>query len=230
MTAKIVTVFNQKGGSGKSTITMQLAGTMAHRGYQTLVVDMDPQGTSSRWASAAEDDHPFPASVMSLAAMGGKMHREVKNHVDHYDVIFIDCPPSIDSQAPSSAMLISDLALIPVVPSPADSWATVAAKQLVEQARIHNEDLQARIVANMVQSNSKLAKAILEVLAEDEDCPMLQAQLGSRSAFRECQLRGGTVHSVPASLSKSAVEETETLTNEVLAILSLKPTKKGSKK
>jgi chromosome partitioning protein len=56
------------------------------------------------------------------------MHREVRNYIDKFDVIFIDCPPAMNSAAPTSAMLISDLALIPVVPSPGDIWAAEAAK------------------------------------------------------------------------------------------------------
>lgn len=130
MTAKVVTVFNQKGGCGKTTVTIELAGTIAMRGYQTLVVDMDEQSTATRWASQATDDEPFPAATMNLAAMEGKVHREIRNHLDNYDFIFIDCPPAALSPAPSSAMLISDPAIIPIVPAPADMWASFAAKKL----------------------------------------------------------------------------------------------------
>ena len=150
MSAKIITVFNQKGGCGKTTLCMQLAGAFAHSGLRTLVIDMDPQGTALRWASAAPDDQPFAATVISLSAMGGKMHREVKNHVDTYDVILIDCPPAMDSAAPTSAMLVSDLALIPVVPAPADIWAAESAVQLAASAAQINDALQTYIVPNMV--------------------------------------------------------------------------------
>lgn len=89
-----------KRGCGKTTLCMQLAGAFAHSGLRTLVIDMDPQGTALRWASAAPDDQPFAATVTSLSAMGGKMHREVKNHVDTYDVILIDCPQRWTLQRP----------------------------------------------------------------------------------------------------------------------------------
>lgn len=224
MTAKVVTVFNQKGGCGKTTLAMHLAGTMALRGYSTLVIDMDDQGTAARWASSAEDESPFPAAVVSLAPMGGKMHREVKGLVERYDAIFIDCPPAMSSAAPSSAMLISDLALIPVVPSPGDIWAATAAKRLAESAAVTNQTLVARVVANMVQKSSGLAKDMLEVLQEDLEFPLLKSTLGSRAAFRECQITGKTVHSVPRA--KVAIEEIEAMTNEVLGLLKLGKTKK----
>ena len=228
MSAKVVTVFNQKGGCGKTTIAMQIAGTMAHRGYAALVVDMDPQGTASRWASSAVEGMEFPASVISLAPMEGKMHREVKNQIEKYDVIFIDCPPAMNSAAPTSAMLISDLALIPVVPSPGDIWAAEAAKKLAEGAQVNNETLVARVVPNMVQKSTSLARELLEVLAEDENFPLLKTSLGSRAAFRECQIMGTTVHAVPRA--QTAIDEVEAMTDEVLSLLSLPMKKKGKGK
>lgn len=218
MTAKVITVFNQKGGCGKTTVTIQLSGALALRGYKTLIVDMDDQSTATRWASQASDDAPFPAALTNLAAMGGKMHREVKNQIDLYDFIIIDCPPAVQSPAPSSAMLISDLAIIPIVPSPADMWAAVAAKQLAMTAQVTNEDLIVVVLPNMVQKNTTLARDTLDVLEDDKQIPLMKTRIGSRAAFRECQLMGATVHNVPKA--QVAIEEIEALTDEVLALLS----------
>lgn len=231
MTAKVVTLFNQKGGCGKTTTTIQLAGSCALRGYKVLVIDMDEQSTATRWASQAPDDAPFPAASMNLAAMGGKVHREIKNHIENYDFIFIDCPPTAMSPAPSSAMLVSDLAIIPVIPSPADIWAAVAAKKLALAAQATNEGLQIRILPNMVQKNTNLARETIEVLAEDEDIPLMKNWIGSRSAFRECQLLGTTVHQI--AKSSPATVEVEDLADEVLGILGIaveKKTKLATKK
>jgi chromosome partitioning protein len=225
MPSKVITVFNQKGGCGKTTIAMSLAGAIGLRGYSALVVDMDPQGTASRWASAAPEELPFPASVMSLAPMEGKMHRELRNHVDKYDVIFIDCPPAMSSAAPTSAMLVSDLTLIPVVPSPADIWAAESAKKLADAAKANNDTLVARVVANMVQRSTSIAKELMELLAEDQEFPLLKASLGSRAAFREAQILGSTVHRVPRATA--AIEEVEAMVDEVLAILALPKLKKS---
>ena len=203
---------------------MSLAGSLGLRGYATLVIDMDPQGTASRWASAAPEERPFPASVISLAPMEGKMHREVKNQIENFDVIFIDCPPAMNSAAPTSAMLVSDLALIPLVPSPADIWAAESAKKLAEAAQANNEELIARVVANMVQRSTSLAKELLELLDEDKDFPLMTATLGSRAAFREAQILGSTVHQVPRATA--AIEEVEVMAEEVLRLVSLPLRKK----
>lgn len=217
MVAKVITVFNQKGGCGKTTVSMQVAGTLGRRDNRVLVIDMDEQGTATRWASQAMDDAPFPASLSNLAAMGGKMHREVRSQIENYDYIVIDCPPAVHSPSPSSAMLVSDLALIPVVPAPADMWAVVAAKQLATTAQATNESLKVRLVPNMVQKATTLARDTLDVLAEDDEIPLLHSWLGSRSAYRECQLIGSTVHKVPRA--REAITEVDLLVNEVVRLL-----------
>ena len=83
-----------------------------------MVVDADPQGTATRWAASADDEAPFPASIVGLSAASSKVHREVKKFVNDYDMIVIDCPPAADSPVPQSALLVSDLALVPLIPSP----------------------------------------------------------------------------------------------------------------
>jgi len=218
MVAKVITVFNQKGGCGKTTVSMHVAGTLGLRGHRVLVVDMDEQGTATRWASQAPDESPFPATLSNLAAMGGKMHREIRSQIENYDYIVIDCPPAVHSPSPSSAMLVSDLALIPVVPAPADMWAVVAAKQLAFHAQATNEILQVRLVPNMVQKNTTLARETLDVLSEDTEIPLAVARLGSRSAYRECQLLGATVHKI--SRARDAISEVESLVDEALTLLS----------
>ena len=75
---KIISVSNQKGGCGKTTVTMQLAGILGNENYKVLVVDADPQGTSTRWAASAEDHKAFPATISGLSAAGSKVHQEVE--------------------------------------------------------------------------------------------------------------------------------------------------------
>lgn len=158
MTAKIISVVNQKGGSGKTTLSMQLAGSLARRGHKVLVVDADPQATATRWAATADDDKPFPASVIGLSAASARVHREVKKFVDDYDFILIDCPPAADSPVPQSALLIADLALVPLIPSPLDMWAAVGIRRVIKNVTDVNDNLQARLVVNQCQPKTNLAK------------------------------------------------------------------------
>lgn len=217
MSAKVISVFNQKGGCGKTTVAMHLAGTLGLRGKKTLVADMDPQGTSMRWYASSSDEKPFPSSVVSLAETGEKIHRALKNHINDYDYIIVDCPPSIDSPVPSSALLVSDLALIPAVPSPADIWAIVEAKRLAEKVLAINDSLMLRVIANMVQKNISITRQALAVLDEDEAMPLLTTRLGLRAAYRECQVVGATVHAIPRA--QEAIKEIEAMTDEVVNLL-----------
>ena len=222
MTGRIIAVFNQKGGSGKSTTSMNLAGALALRGNKVMVCDMDPQGTSMRWFSASDSEKPFPATVISLSGMGKKSHLGLEPHADNYDYIIVDCPPSIESPVPESVMLVSDMALIPTVPSPADLWAVVAAIELGKLSQRRNELLRLHVVANMVQDMS-VTRAMLKMMESDEDeaalkdAPLLKTRLRLRPAYRDSLALGTTVHGVPRATE--AIKEVEALTDEVIAIL-----------
>lgn len=217
MSAKIISVVNQKGGSGKTTLTMQLAGALARRGHKVLVVDADPQGTATRWAASAEDNKPFPAAVVGLSAASEKVHREVKKFVDDYEFIIIDCPPAADSPVPQSALLIADLALVPIIPSPLDMWAAIGIREVIRNMADINEDLRSRLVVNQCQPNTSLAKEAMDVLPEF-GIEVFRTYLRQRTVYRQSAVFGQTVHDF-GSKATPAIDEIEAITDEVVMIL-----------
>jgi len=220
VTAKIISVVNQKGGSGKTTLSMQLAGSLARRGHKVLVVDADPQATATRWAATAEDNKPFPASVVGLSAASAKVHREVKKFVADYDFILIDCPPAADSPVPQSALLIADLALVPLIPSPLDMWAAVGIRQVIGNVTDINDNLRARLVVNQCQPKTNLAREALEVLPEF-GIELCETYIHQRQVYRQSAVFGQTVHDF-GSRAAEAVREIEALTDEVLGVLGIR--------
>lgn len=218
MRTKIISLVNQKGGCGKTTLSMHVAGALASRpgGKKVLVVDADPQGTATRWAASASDETPFIASVVGLAAANTKVHREVQKFVNDYDYIIIDCPPAADSPVPQSALLITDVALIPVIPSPPDLWAAMGIGKTIEGAKTVNEDLQARLVLNQMQANTTLAREALEILPQF-GIAVAEHSVAFRQMYRQCAAFGQTVHNF-GSKAKDAVGEIEALTDEVLRL------------
>jgi chromosome partitioning protein len=220
MTAKIIAVVNQKGGSGKTTVSMQLAGAIARQGKKVLVVDADPQGTATRWAASADDDNPFPASVVGLSAASTKVHREVKKFVDDYDCIIIDCPPAADSPVPQSALMIADIALVPLIPSPLDMWAAVGIRQVIHNVGDLNETLQARLVLNQCQPKTTLTQESLEILPEF-GIVLATSQIQHRQVYRQSAVYGQTVHDM-ASKAASAIKEIDSLKDEVCKLIGLK--------
>lgn len=220
MTTKVIAIVNQKGGSGKTTVSMQLAGSLAHRKQSVLVIDADPQATATRCAAAATDEKPFPAAVVGMGAANTKVHREVSKFIDKYDFIIIDTPPAADAQVTQSALLIADLALIPVIPSPYDLWATVQIKQAIESARTINEKLEVRLVVNQCQPNTTLAKDSMDVLPEF-GLDICKTYLRQRIVYRQSAAFGQSVHQL-GSKAKEAIFEIESLTNEITGILASK--------
>lgn len=216
MTACIITVANQKGGSGKTTIAMTVAGALATRGKKVLVVDADPQGTATQWSGAASESTPFPATVVGLANAKGKLHQMVRPLVDDYDFVVIDCPPSVEEQASQSALLVSDACLIPLQPTPADLWATVGVIELVAKARLVNPRLRAIGVPNRVTSTN-LGRQVLDVM-RDNDIEFLEGKLGNRTSFQEATIRG-SVPSKMGAAHKVAAAEVEAMVAELLSRL-----------
>lgn len=217
MPAQIIAVVNQKGGAGKTTVSMQLAGTLGRRGRKVLVIDADPQGTATRWAASAADEAPFPATISGLSAAGDKVHREAKKYVDDFELIVIDCPPAADSPVPQSALLIADVGLVPVVPSPLDLWASVGIGKVIDGLRDLNEALRPLIVVNQCQPQTAIAKEALEVLPQF-GMPVLATRLHQRTAYRQAAVFGGTVHDL-GPRAAPAIAEVDALTDEILAQL-----------
>ena len=215
MAAKIITAFNQKGGSGKTTASTNIAGVLGARGRKTLLVDLDPQGTATLSVGAAADERPFPASLTNLS-QSPRPDREIAKFINDYDFIVIDCPPAIRSTAPSVALLISDLGLIPVGASGGNLWAVQEAKKLGLNAQLTNPELKLRWFANMDQKVT-IVQQIFDAAAADEDIPMLKSRLGFRTAYKEAEVSGSTVLQIRGA--KAAHQEVNALVDEILVVI-----------
>jgi chromosome partitioning protein len=216
MTAQIITLASKKGGSGKSTAVMALAGTLGLRGHRVLVVDTDDQGSCLMYARAADEARPFPATVISLAGPGVKLHRELQPHMEAYDYIVVDTPAGTAFEATQTALLVSDLCLVPCQPSPPDLWALSGIRQLVEQARGVNDTLLAAVLPSRV-TRTGLALDVLRAMGE-AGMPVLGAQLGNRTAYPEAMLAGKPVQWLGAA-ARPAAAEADHLTDAVLKLL-----------
>lgn len=214
--ARIIAICHPKGGVGKTTTTMILAAALAERGYRVLVADCDAQASASAWANAAPEGKPFPAAVVNLSAYAGKVHREIQKQLDNYDFIVVDCPPGLDSLSPQSAILVADLVLVPLPPSPADLWAARGVKLLIERGADFNPALRAAILPNRVVRTS-LSNAIMRELAEF-GIPLMSSRLTNRTAYQEAVVSGVSVSALGRD-AKVAADEVNAFADEVLALL-----------
>ena len=221
MAAALIAVVNQKGGAGKTTITMNLAGSIAARGLKTLVIDADIQASATTWWSNATPEQPFPATVINLAATKDKLSTAVKGHIDNYDVIIMDCPPSVESPITDSALMVADLAIAPVPASGIDTWASERVARIANHAKEGlNPELQFFGLINRLKRTT-VSKAMGQSLAE-LGFPLLKTSLTDRNAYALAPVVGTTVLTLDDSV---AIAEVNALTDEVLEILKLKPAK-----
>lgn len=221
MPARIITIANQKGGCGKTTVTMTLAGALARQRHRVLVVDADRQGSALTWSANAPEDKPFPARVMNLAMAGKGLGAEVRKFLDDADVILIDCPPAVDSPLPLQALVISDVVLVPLLPSPTDFAAAQTFFELINTALGLNPSLQVRVVPNMVQKTALTTSYMAAV--GNLPFPRTLAEIGHRVSYKEAAALGCTVDELPGSAG-AAKAEVRRLTAEVLPLLGLEAT------
>lgn len=230
MAAKIIMVTNQKGGAGKTNTAVHLAGTCVRRKLKTLLIDADRQATATKWVAQAEDDNPHKIRVMGLAEADSKIAQQIKQYVDDYEIIIVDCPPSVESPIPQVMLMIADLAIVPIVPKPGDLWASTDLLELAERATALNPTLKVRLLGSNVIANLAMSKHSLESMATlRESAPLFKTRLHQRTAYVEAMLTGDSVHYFGSS-AKPAINEIESLFDEVAATLELQVIKSKVKK
>jgi len=207
--SRVIAVVNQKGGTGKTTLSMNLAAGLARRG-RTLVVDADPQGSAGQWARMASEERPFPASVFAVA---GPLERELGALRRDYEHIVVDCPPTLEGGAVSAALAASDVVLIPVLPSPVDLWGSVRMARGLEEARLKNAALRPYIVVNQLEVRSALSRAMKHALMEI-DIPALEQTIRRRAIYRRSALEGSSVFAL-GKPGEAAAAEVEAIIEEV---------------
>ena len=206
----IVAFLNQKGGVGKTTLALHVAGAWAAQSKRVVVIDADPQGSALDWSEQrAKEGLPRLFGVLGLAR--DTLHIEAPEIARDVHHVLIDGSPRIAALM-RSAMLAADLALVPVLPSPFDGWASGEILRLLQEARIFRPRLAARFVLNRCGARTVIARETAEALANHEP-PVLAARVGQRVVFADAARTGRLVSEVPHS--EPATREIAALAAEI---------------
>jgi chromosome partitioning protein len=204
--ALVLTVAQQKGGAGKTTMAAHLAVAWAGRGRRVALVDIDPQGSLTAWAALRAELLGEENDLEAHAVEGWKARSLVDRLARERDVILIDSPPRIETDA-RSAIRAATLAIVPVQPSPLDLWATRPTIEIAERERT-----PVLLVANRVPARGRLVEEVLAKMRE-EKLPVARTTLGNRQAFAASLMEGqGVTEWDPSGL---AADEARALMAEI---------------
>jgi len=181
---------NQKGGVGKSTLSICLAASLARTGARVLLIDADPQGSALDWAAARQGRPLFTVVGFPRPSL----HKEIVQIGQGYDHIVIDGPPRVTDLA-RSAIMASDVVVIPVQPSPYDIWAAEEVVKLIDEARIYKENIKSVFVVNRKITNTAIARDVREALAA-YPVHVLQASVTQRVVFAEAAAQGQAIFEI----------------------------------
>jgi chromosome partitioning protein len=206
----IIGVLNQKGGVGKTTLSIGIAAELARQGTRVLLIDADPQGSSLDWAAAREGAALF--SIVGLPR--ATIHKEIENLKQNYDHVVIDGPPRVTDLA-RSAIMASDIVVIPVQPSPYDIWAADDVVKLIAEAMVYKENLKSCFVINRKIVNTAIGRDVADVLGS-YDLAVLNSTIAQRVIFAESAAQGKAIFEVDKD--SPAVGEVEAVVNELMSL------------
>jgi chromosome partitioning protein len=199
---------NQKGGVGKTTLAINVAGTLAKQGAKVLFVDADPQGSALSWSELRQGDTLFSVVGMPRPVV----HKELPALSEGYDHVVIDSPPSVHAVSKSIIAAV-DVIVIPIQPSPYDIWAAEDVLTLIKEAAVFNESLKIAFAINRKIANTAIGRDVVDSLSA-YGVQVLSAQVAQRVLFAESAAQGKTVFEVDPS--SAAAVEIQQLTDEIL--------------
>lgn len=207
MAGLIITIAQQKGGAGKTTVAAHLAIAYMLGGKSVAVLDVDPQGSLGQWYERREEVYgEDETGLVFRTASGWGASREAKSLARSHDVVIVDTPPKSDVEL-KPAIKAASLVVIPVQPTPMDLWATEPTLTMIER-----EGTTALLVLNRVIARALITDEIAEAVGKLGH-RVARSSFGSRVAFAASIGEGSTVlETDPNSL---AAEEARAVAREV---------------
>ena len=192
----ILTVGNTKGGTGKTTVAINLAILRALAGKDVLLVDGDEQGSAGLFSQLrAEELGQCGYTAVSLH--GAAVRTQVRQLAQKYHDIVIDVGGR-DTGSLRAALTVSDVMLVPVQPRTFDVWALDQVSALVKEAREINSNLWAVAFLNAADAQGRDNAEARSAMAEVDGVETADVVLIRRKAYPNAAALGrGIVEAQP---------------------------------
>lgn len=198
---KVLSLLNEKGGAGKSTVAINLACALHRAGRRVVLIDADPQGTSRDWREASPEGADLPPVVVldrpelllsSLKTIAA-------------DIAIIDTPAKAEKMS-ANVVRISDVAIIPVQPSAADIWASAAAVKLIQSKRDVGGTIECAFLATRVTGSTNLSKEIMKGDWNEYGIDMLDQSISNRVSYAQSLSDGVSVFETRDGQAKAEID------------------------
>jgi len=191
-----VVVLNPKGGSGKTTIAVNLAAWYARRGDRPVLMDYDPQASATAWLRRRPERLPR-IHLIDAATRDNRVTRAFQLRIpENAGVVVVDTPAAIDPAEISEFTAGADRILVPVLPSPIDIQAcTRCVQTLLLVAKVKRAHNRLGIIANRVRARTRVAQS-LDTFLGTLGIPIV-ATLRDSQNYIHCAAEGLGIHDVP---------------------------------
>lgn len=207
----VISFLNQKGGVGKSTLSINVAACFANLKQKVLLIDADKQGTSSTWASLR------PETAFQIVNMAREnMARDALRLAADYDFTIIDGPPQAETIS-RSCIVASDLVVVPIEPGGASRWSSDLTLRQLREAQELKPTLKCGFVISRKIGTTVLGRDT-RAMVSDAGIPIFETEIEQRVAYAEALTMGKTIFEWSAG-GNPAVREIQALTHELLDVL-----------
>lgn len=204
----IIVVGGIKGGSGKTTVSTNLAVMRANAGKDVLLVDADDQETASDFTALRNEMIEDGAGYTSIKLTGASVRTEIQKMAPKYDDVIIDTGGR-DTTSQRAALSIANLMLIPFVPRSFDVWTLERVGQVVDEMRAANPELVALAFLNRADARGQDNDDAMEVLKDTNAISFIDTPLGMRKAYSNAAAHGLSVTELKPLDQKACDEVTK---------------------